>query len=78
MDDIKINFNNPEEPSYEGVQNIKWVKKLEMLNEFPNQPERSKREDCKCHVLKRYTMSGIYLGKYHKCRCGALNTVVTS
>ena len=40
---------------------------------YSNQPERSKREDCKCP--NRYLMNGTYMGKY--CRCGALNTQET-
>ena len=37
------------------------------------QPERSKREDCKCP--RRYTLDGEDLGIF--CRCGALNSMET-
>ena len=44
-----------------------------------NQPERSKREDCTCPVMKRYTTGSPpkYIGEYKRCRCGALNIVET-
>ena len=51
-----------------------WHKEcIDALNEEIFQPERSKREDCKCLVLERYLLNGEYAGKYFKCRCGALN-----
>ena len=55
-----------------------WHKEcIDALNQDFFQPERSKREDCKCPPLKRYTTSGIYQGEYIRCRCGALNSQET-
>lgn len=69
-------------PTEERSIDIEWVTHWMDLppnvdDPFHHQPERSKREDCKCPILKRYTMSGIYQGEYFKCRCGALNTTET-
>lgn len=45
---------------------------------FPKlpQPERSKREDCKCPEVERWTTGNPpkFMGKEKFCICGALNT----
>ncbi len=43
------------------------------------QPERSKREDCKCPVVERWTTGNppSYIKKEVVCRCGALNPMET-
>ena len=67
----KVNENG----EIEGVAiDRKFISRSEAEEMFPNQPERSKREDCICATMKRYTMSGIYQGEYKRCKCGALNT----
>ena len=43
--ELKFKFLDPEAPLYEGIQNRTWVSKEEAFRDFPNQPERSKRED---------------------------------
>jgi hypothetical protein len=43
--ELKMKFIDPQEPSHEGLHYRMWVSKEEVLKDFPNQPERSKRED---------------------------------
>jgi len=49
------------------------------IKEIYNQPERSKREDCKCPVVERWTTGNPpnFLRKEIFCRCGALNSMET-
>lgn len=49
------------------------------IEEIYIQPERSKREDCKCPVVERWTTGNppSFIKKEKICRCGALNSMET-
>jgi hypothetical protein len=50
--ELKINFVDPNQPIDSGLGDRVWKSKDEMKQYFPDQPERSKREDCiKCEPL---------------------------
>jgi hypothetical protein len=40
-----IKYINPEEPLDKGLDTRKWINKNDILDFYPDQPERSKRED---------------------------------
>ena len=80
--ELKMKFIDPEEPIHEGLHYRKWVSKEEALKDFPDQPERSKREESHKLIYREpnlETMSDEMKAKYEKAKaiCGALNIVET-